>query len=519
VTAAIESKLISLLSDPLWRLNHLYNIIDKSGEKKIFKLNWAQEELYRGMFYCNIILKARQLGISTFICLLFLDRCLFNSNVAAGILCHTLEDSQHMFKRIKFAYDCLPEEIKALRAATVDSARELHFSNGSSLRVGTSMRGSTFQYLHVSEFGKICSHYPEKAREIITGSLNTLAAGQYCFIESTAEGRDGRFYEMCKQAQALKDSGKKLTELDFKFFFFPWWQCPDYSMNQPVEIPKELEGYFRSLEDKKIELKSEQKFWYVKKLESQSEDMKREYPSTPAESFQAAVDGAYYSKWLSKARMEGRISRVYHESELPVHTAWDLGYGDSTAIWFFQCSGKEIHLIDYYENSGEALTHYLKYLKDKEYSYGAHLVPHDAAVHEFSTGLSRVEVARKNGLTFTIAPNLEIDVGIDAVRNILNRCWFDEQKCALGFKSLDAYRRAWNEKQGCWSSKPLHNATSHGADAFRMLAVGLQFITDRELTAEDLDKIHREALGIPANLGGFFNQPNAPYPAPTPYGF
>lgn len=512
----IESELERVLSDPLWRLNNLYNIIDKSGEKKIFKLNWAQEELYHGMWYCNIILKARQLGISTLICLLFLDRCLFNSNVSAGILCHTLEDSQQMFKRIKFAYDCLPNEFKELRAATIDSARELRFSNGSSLRVGTSMRGSTFQYLHVSEFGKICSHYPEKAREIITGSLNTLAAGQYCFIESTAEGRDGKFYEMCKQAQALKDSKKKLSELDFKFHFFPWWRCPDYAMKQPIEIPHEAESYFQSLEEIKIELNQEQKFWYVKKLESQSDDMKREYPSTPAESFQAAVDGSYYAKWLTKARMEGRIVRVYHEPELPVHTAWDLGYGDSTAIWFFQCSGKEIHLIDFYENSGEALTHYLKCLKEKEYSYGMHLVPHDAAVHEFSTGLSRVEVARKNGIVFTIVPNLEVDVGIDAVRNILNRCWLDSQKCSAGIKSLDTYRRAWNEKQGCWASNPLHNASSHGADAFRMLAVGLQLVSNRELTPEELEKLHREAMGLPANLGGFFSHNNM---MPAPYGF
>jgi len=515
-----ESEVQTALSDPLWRINNLYNIIDKSGEKEIFKMNWAQEELYGNMWYCNIVLKARQLGISTFICMLFLDRCLFNSNVAAGILCHTLEDSQHMFKRIKFAYDNLPEEIKSLRVATIDSARELRFSNGSSLRVGTSMRGSTFQYLHVSEFGKICSHYPEKAREVITGSLNTLAAGQYCFIESTAEGREGKFFDMCKQAQAIKDANKKLSSLDFKFFFFPWWKCQDYSMSQPVEIPTEIEKYFDSLKVQKIELKPEQKYWYVKKLESQSEDMKREYPSTPAESFHSAVDGAYYSKWLTFARMDGRISRVYHEPELPVHTAWDLGYGDSTAIWFFQLSGKEIHLIDYYENSGEALTHYFKHLKEKTYSYGKHLVPHDAAVHEFSTGLSRVEVARNNGIAFSVVPNLEIDVGIDAVRNILNRCWFDEQKCLGGIKCLDSYRRSWNEKQGCWASNPLHNASSHGADAFRMLAVGMQLITDRESTPQDLDQRYREAKGLTPVLEGFFSNNNSTQGyVPAPYGF
>ncbi len=438
------------LADPQWRLNNLYSIIDKSGNKQTFKFNWAQEELYRDMWYCNIILKARQLGISTFICLLFLDRCLFNSNVAAGIICHTREDAEHLFKRVKLAYDGLPDELKALRTATVDSARELCFNNGSSLRVGTSMRGSTVQYLHISEFGKICAHYPEKAREIITGSLNTLAPGQYVFIESTAEGREGYFYEMSKVAQAMKEANKRHAPLDFKFHFYPWWRCPDYALNHPVLIPDEQERYFSSLKEKEIELTPQQKYWYVSKLATQGEDMKREYPSTPEESFETAVDGAYYSKQLAKARLEERICRVFHEADLPVHTAWDLGYGDSTSIWFFQILGKEVRVIDHYENSGEPLTFYLKLVKDKKYNYGTHLVPHDAGVHEYSTGFTRITVARNHGVEFTRVADVGLDEGIDAVRKTLDRCWFEEQKCSSGLKALDAYKRQWNEKHGCW---------------------------------------------------------------------
>lgn len=196
------------LNDPLWRLNNLYWIIDKSGNKTLFQLNWAQKKLYQEMWYCNIILKARQLGISTFVCLLFLDRCLFNSNLHAGIIAHTREDAEVMFRRVKFAYDSLSAELKALRSVNTDNARELQLSNGSTLRVGTSMRSSTLQLLHISEFGKTCAKFPDKAREIVTGSLNALALGQYVFIESTAEGREGYFYQMCKEAQALQDSEK-----------------------------------------------------------------------------------------------------------------------------------------------------------------------------------------------------------------------------------------------------------------------------------------------------------------------
>src|SRR5690349_10864226 len=117
------------LRDPLWRLNNLYWIIDKEGNKTLFKMNWAQKELYRSLWYCNIILKARQLGISTFVFLLYLDRCLFNSNVSAGIIGHTREDAEMLFRRVKFAYENLPPELLAIRSVNMDNARELQFNN------------------------------------------------------------------------------------------------------------------------------------------------------------------------------------------------------------------------------------------------------------------------------------------------------------------------------------------------------------------------------------------------------
>jgi len=461
------------LADPKWRLNNLYYIVNKQGAKTLFRLNWAQEELYNSMHYCNLILKARQLGISTFVTLLFLDRCLFNSNVSAGIIAHTIEDGQQMFTRVKFAYDNLPENLRKLISSDNDTSQMLKFSNGSSLRVGTSLRSSTFQYLHISEFGKLCNKFPEKAREVITGSLNTLSTGQYCFIESTAEGREGAFFDMCSRARSLQESETKLTPLDFKFFFFPWWRNPEYRLQTSVSIPQETDKYFSELEAKGIGLFPPQKFWYIKKQETQNADMMREYPSTPDEAFHTSLEGAYYSRQMLEVRKEKRIGHISHDPCTLVHTCWDLGFGDSTSIWFFQICGKEVHFIEYYENSGEPLTFYLKLIHERPYQYGRHLVPHDAGVHEYSTGHSRIEVARKLGVTFTQVANIKIDEGIDAVRNILRRCWFDEQKCSSGIKSLEGYRRQWNDTQGCWSSKPHHDQLSHGADAFRMMAVGL----------------------------------------------
>jgi hypothetical protein len=260
----------------------------------------AQEELYNNLWYCNIILKARQLGISTFVSLLFLDRCLFNSNCSAGIIAHTREDAEMLFRRVKLAYENLPQELRTLRTVNMDNARELQFNNGSLLRVGTSMRGSTLQYL--------------------------------------------------------------------------------------------------------------------------------------------------------------------------------------------------------------------RYLKSLPYTYLRHFVPHDAAAHEFGTGMTRVEIARDHGVNFTLAPRLSVPEGIDAVRHILNRCWFDEESCANGIRMLENYKREWDDRNGCWKENPLHNFASHGADAFRILAVSLNQVKVG-MTAEDTRELRERALS-----GSYRYSPNAQLPQMNPYG-
>jgi hypothetical protein len=256
-----------------------------------------------------------------------------------------------------------------------------------------------------------------------------------------------------------------------------------------------MQAYFSKLEEiLGCSLEPAQKAWYVKRASTQGEDMKREFPSTPEEAFESSNEGLYYGKQIVEARQQGRIRSVYYDANVPVHTAWDLGYNDSTAIWFFQQCGQEIHLLEYYENSGEPLTHYLQLIKSKLYSYGKHIVPHDAAVHEYSTGLSRVEVARSHGVIFTIAPDIALIEGIDAVRNILNRCWFDEVKCASGVKALENYKKEWNDRHGCWSSQPLHNFASHGADAFRMLTVGMGKLIKKGLSAEEWRSLKKQYI-------------------------
>jgi hypothetical protein len=506
-----EDQIAALLSDPYWRINNLYYIVDKRGAKIKFVLNWAQEQLYRDMWYCNLILKARQLGMSTFICNLFLDRCIFNPNKSAGIIAHTLEDAQQIFRRVKFAYDNLPKIIRDSITADNNTAQMLKFSNGSSIRVGTSLRSSTMQYLHISEFGKICAKYPDKAKEIVTGALNTLEVGQYCFIESTAEGREGYFYDMSRAAQTLRVSKADLSQLDFRFHFFPWWGEPGYRIGSDAAISDDLMHYFATLRGIGIELTQEQKSWYALKSLTQGEDMKREYPSTADECWEVSNAGTYYAKHITNARIEKRICKIAYEEALPVYTAWDIGYNDSNAIWFFQLYGKEIRLIEYLEGSGESLVYWIGELKKRPYIYEKHLAPHDISIHEYSTGMSRISTGRKHGINFIPVQKIDINSGIDAVRNILPSCWFDEQKCEGGIKALENYKKEWDERLGCWKSSPLHNHSSHGADAFRTLAVGLPILTNvKSLADKEREKMAqlKDASGL--YPGSYLYTPEAP---------
>lgn len=186
-------------------------------------------------------------------------------------------------------------------------------------------------------------------------------------------------------------------------------------------------------------------------------------------SFEAAIKGAYYAKELAEARGEGRITNVPHQKGHEVHTWWDLGVADSTAIGFFQKIGQEWHLIDYYEASGEGLAHYAKILQDKQYKYSKHYAPHDIEVRELGSGTSRLETAKTLGIKFEIAPNLHIEDGIDAVRMRFNTLWIDEEKCARLLNCLSLYRKEWDDKRGDFRSKPFHDWTSHGSDVLQIL--------------------------------------------------
>jgi phage terminase large subunit len=188
-------------------------------------------------------------------------------------------------------------------------------------------------------------------------------------------------------------------------------------------------------------------------------------------SFNNPIEGAYYSKIIDDLDKQGRIGNFPHNPALPVFTFWDLGIGDATTIWFAQFIGKEIRIIDYIEDNNKGLNLYIKEVKDKTYIYEQHYAPHDIQIREFTNGKSRLETALELGLRFMIAPKLSIDDGIDAVRSILPKCFFNEATTRRGLLTLKNYKKEFDNKNNTFKLQPKHDWASHGADAFRYLAV------------------------------------------------
>lgn len=282
------------LNDPWWRLNNLYKIENEKGELVTFRMRQAQRELFVNMWYMNIILKARQLGFSTAIDIYLLDQALFGENLKCGIIAQDQQAAGEIFRtKIEIPFDNMPSWLKA--EFPVTSRRSgatggyMLFRHGSSIQVATSFRSGTVQRLHVSEHGKICANYPKKAKEVRTGTLNAIHQDCIVFIESTAEGVGGDYHSMCMESLELQKSGVDLSQIDYKFHFYAWFQDPKYVLAVPpsgLQLSRAHEEYFAGVESAmSVSLSDEQKYWYITKERSQGEEMKQEFPSTPLEAF------------------------------------------------------------------------------------------------------------------------------------------------------------------------------------------------------------------------------------------
>lgn len=220
--------------------------------------------------------------------------------------------------------------------------------------------------------------------------------------------------------------------------------------------------------------------------------------------FAVPIAGAYYAEQIARAYRDGRVGNVPHEPRIAVDTWWDLGINDRMSIWFTQSIGQELRVIDFYESSGQGLPHYIGKMGEKGYVYGKHTAPHDIEVRELTTGKSRKDTASALGVNFDVAPKLPIIDGIDAVRGLFPKTWFDAEHCRDGLNALKNYRKQYDEKRKTYLNQPYHDWSSNAADAFRTLATALDF-TRRGISAAQPDKYARSYIrriqGRPSPMG------------------
>lgn len=474
---AMTPKILDQMADPMWRLHNLYTIQDKAGRKVPFVPNTAQIKYLQQCTRSDVILKARQLGMTTLMCIVGLDECLFISDWNVAIIAHTINDANQIFdSKVKFPYDNLPEALRAEISAQNDRAGLLKFSNNSQIRVATSARSGTLQRLHVSEFGKICSIAPAKAREIVTGAFPAVGQNPKT-LESTAEGQEGYFYQFCQEAQEGRGQ--------FSFHFYPWHDDPGYVYRpELVRFTRQHDEYFLKLQiDHGITLTDEQKAWWVQQEEVLGADMKRENPSTPAEAFEQAIEGAYFAPQLTHAEINGAIGRFPIDHKFGVNTFWDLGRNDMTAIWLHQRIGTRDRFVGYYENSGEHISHYINWVndwaKERRVKFDDHFWPHDGARQDLFLTDGRMAEAEKLGLKPTIVQRTNNKMeDIDAARARMANCDWDAHECEQGLKRLRHYRKEWDEQREVWKDRPRHDNNSHGADAFMVFATGFNAAPD-----------------------------------------
>lgn len=475
-----EVQLFVNLQDPHWRLRNLYWIMDKEGNPVLFEPNEVQDKFIREIWYRNVVPKARQRGFSTVVQILMLDHALFEPNQRCAVIAQDRETCEAIFNdKIKFAYDRLPPLIREMVSARMTLSK-IVFSNNSSIRCATSVRGGTVQWLHVSEYGKICAVAPIKAREIQTGSIPAVDQTGIVVIESTVEGLDGDFTDKVQKAEAVAMSGRPLSKMDYRLHFASWWDAVEYQTDPASVVlsPTDHAYFFRLEAEIGRPIEMEQRAWYVQKRDTEFggdvEKMWMQYPSTLKEAFTQSTEGKWLAVQLATARKQGRVTTVPYDPSVPVNLYFDLGVDDDVSIWFHQQVGLQDRFIDYLEASGEPYNYFKREVDSRGYVIGDVYLPHDGAHRRPGAEILKTSADMLEEVGFRniiIIPRIsELIAGIQQLRDAFAFYWFDEAKCAEGLKHLAGYAKVWSERNGTYTSQVAKNGHQHAADSIRQHA-------------------------------------------------
>ena len=432
--------------------------------------------------------------MSTFAVLYLVDEAIFERNISCGIVSYSLEHAQHIYKRIiGHALDTFLPELAGYLGIQQHSAREITFSNGSFLRVDTTLRGGAYQLVLVSEYGKTCARNPLKAEEVVTGTLQSIPASGRVIIESTGEGNTGFYADMINQA--VLESGNKLTALDYKLFFFPWYSESTYVLQDEVSYSVDLTDYFNKLEkDAGVRITQHQRNWYALQAKMLGDKMKQEFPSTVAEAFASSSDAYYFQALIEEAYADSRCLAISPYDPLqPVYVAMDIGVNDLTVLVFIQCVHGEIRVVDFYADSGKGVEFYCHFLQqEKRFLYHTIFLPHDARKRdgivvdntyerEFRKLFSHTETK------FVVLKQTDKQILISNAKIKLSRCVFYLTKTKTLLEYLGKYRKKWSEMYGRYEDSPYHDIscfigetlveTEHGLKRIDKIVVGDRVLT------------------------------------------
>jgi hypothetical protein len=463
------------MGDPLWRIRSLYRITDKSGRIIDFVPNKIQEQLLHDIFVdgCRrvLVLKSRKHGVSTLFEIIIFDFCYFGQNLQASIIDLTHSNaSDKLVKICRFAWDNLDPDVKEPLAKGGDSKNVLAFNNGSNINAGKNARGGQNQILHVSEWGPIAHQDPERSTEIKTGALPSADEGIQ-LIESTFQGgKGGDFYELIKRTMETPESQK--TAKDFRFRFFAWWQDERNTLEGDVQwIPKAVTKYLADIEARiGHKFTDGQKLWYYKTKQEQGIFMQREYPSTVDEAFNAPVEGSIYGQIISEIRAAGHVCSFSRDRGAPVFASWDLGWNDSMTVWLWQIVGRDTA-------RHETMAKMYGEIECAEIPVVGHFLPHDGSHGNVVSGRVSPKAAleKAGAVNVIVVPqaNRKSD-GINLLRDLLARSWFNVPACEYGISALEAYHTKDETTNGVTSKEPVHDWSSHPSDAARCFAEALE---------------------------------------------
>lgn len=472
------------VKDPVWRLCNLYEVKEaKTGRMVAFVPTAEQLEIIEAVHVRGerniLILKARQLGMSTVINLILADEAIWREGYQGSIVDQTQGDATLKLRhKVKAAFDSMPELLREMfevvKANDSEFAVRLkgaHADQTSTIFGGMNARGGTNQGLHVSEWGPIQHKDPARSREIMTGALPSAKEG-VVFVETTwMGGKRGHLWNLTERAMTTRP--EDMTEADFHLYFFPWWRDPAYELDGNFEqVDAETRAYFEQAGKETGHAFTERQIlWYYKVALPKGLSRFAEYPTTLVECFMAPVPGAIYARFVDAAKAKGRVINFEWEHGALVHTAWDLGSPKNTRTVYFQCVGREIHVIDHDTGLDYSPAERVAHMLSKGYHFGTHYLPHDAAAQEKS-GKNFQQQLREAGLeNIQIIPRCrEVWPGINKAAEMFPRMVFHKDRCAALLESLECYHTKEERNSGHQTSIPVHDWASHDADAFRMMA-------------------------------------------------